>query len=148
MQCNSTTAACPCMYICQSAYYFTLPTSQWLWWKASQWLWQNTLFCVHNSNRRSWHDWFSDHYYICQSGQSGRFLHHCYILCTQRPWRFIFVLYINQFSCHSSSMASCLPYVDHVPKIKLLIPGRFAIYVEVLTLHHSNSNISLATKIY
>ena len=59
-----------------------------------------------------------------------------------------FVLYINQFSCHSSSMASCLPYVDHVPKIKLLIPGSFAIYVEVLTLHHSNSNINLATKIH
>ena len=63
----------------------------------------------------------------------------------------LFLFYIqciNQFSCHSSSMASCLPYIDHVPKIKLLIPGSFAIYVEVLTLHHSNSNISLATKIY
>ena len=59
-----------------------------------------------------------------------------------------FVLYINQFSCNSSSMVSCLPYVDHVPKIKLLIPGSLAIYVEVSTLHHSNSNISLATKIY
>ena len=155
MQCNSTTAACLCIFASQ---HITLPCQL-----ASGY--DEKL--VSGCDEKLASGCGKIHYFvsIIQTGEAGMidsviiiifikvanmedFFTTAISFALNVHGDSFFVPHINQFSCHSSSMASCLPYIDHVPKINLSIPGSFAIYVEVLMLHYSNSNISLATKIY